>query len=120
MAGNFGDSTAQSAIQGRVNVIATAWTPIVAGGGTTNYPARRHVRLQSKSNPGGAMALEYVSPNADGTYTTPTTSVKLCTIMPGNSTWIEPIGDKCMIFGKLVKKKGFSFSSISVVVTEYR
>jgi hypothetical protein len=68
------------------------------------------------------MALTYVTINLDGTFTTPdaSTSVKVCTIMPGNSTWIEPVGDKCMVFGKLVKKKGFSFGSIDVIVTEYR
>ncbi len=66
------------------------------------------------------MALEYVSPNADGTFTAPSTAVKLCTVMPGNTTWIEPVGDKCMIYGKLTKKKGFTSSSIVAVVTEYR
>ncbi len=120
MAGNFGDSVAQSVSQGRVNVVTTAWTPLVASSAGTIYPSRRHVRIQLKSNPGGAIALAYVGPNSDGTFTAPTTSVKLCTIMPGNSTWIEPVGDKCMVYGKLVQKKGFTSSSIAVVVTEYR
>lgn len=121
MAGQYSEAVAKSAIQGRVAVTASAWVPLVANSdGTTIYPARRHLRMQLKSNPGGAMALQYVSRNADGTFTTPTTPVKVCTVMPGNTTWVEPIADTCMIFGRMVAKKGFTFSSISCVVTEYR
>ena len=121
MAGQFNEGVAKSAVQGRVSIVSTAWRPLVANSdGATAYPNRRHIRIQLKSNPGGAMALEYVSPNEDGTFTTPTTSVKLCTVMPGNTTWIEPVGSMCMIYGKMVAKKGFTSSSISAVVTEYR
>lgn len=121
MAGLFGDFVAKSAVQGRVAVVTTAWVPLVAEG-TTIYPTRRHVRLQLKSNPGGAMAITYVSRNQDGTFTTPTTStsVKTCTVMPGNTTWVEPVADTCMIYGKLVKKAGFTADSIACIVTEYR
>jgi hypothetical protein len=121
MAGQYSEAVAKSAVQGRVAIVATEWKPLVANSdGATIYPARRHIRLQLKSNPGGAMAIEYVSRNADGTFTAPTTSVKLCTTMPGNTTWIEPLADTCMLFGRLVKKKGFTSGSISCVVTEYR
>lgn len=121
MAGQFNEGVAKSVIQGRVAITASAFVPLVANSdGVTPYENRRHVRIQLKSVPGGAMALAYVSPNADGTFTTPTTSVKLLTIMPGNTTWIEPVGAMCMIYGKLVKKVGFTSGSISAVVTEYR
>lgn len=68
------------------------------------------------------MALQYVLKNQDGTFTNPGTSasVKTSTIQPGNSTWIEPIGDSCMVYGKMVAKVGFTDSSIRVIVTEFR
>lgn len=117
MAGSFNDAVGRVVNQGRVNIIATAWLPLVVD--TSPQNARRHIRYQLKSNPGGAMAVEYVKRNMDGTYTTPTTSVKLCTTYPGNTTVVEPIGDAIQVFGRLVKKKGFTSSSIVVVVTEF-
>jgi len=127
MAGSFNDNVARTVLQGDVAVVATAWVPLTAsgsGGVTTNttpLEARRHIRYNIKSNPGGALAVTYVARNLDGTYTTPgaSTSVKTATVFPGNTTVVEPIGDAIQVFGKLVKKKGFSFSSIRVVVTEF-
>lgn len=117
MAGLFGDFVAKTITQGDVNVVATAWTPLVVS--TNPLAGRRHIRYNIKSNPGGALALQYVAKNADGTFTTPTTTVKWTTIIPGNTTIVEPIGDNIQVFGRLVKKKGFTFSSIRVVVTEF-
>jgi hypothetical protein len=119
MAGLYGDFVAKTAVQTDVAVTASAWVPLSASSGPLE--ARRHVRIQLKSNAGGAMAITYVSVNADGTFTTPTTatSVKTATIMPGNSTWIEPLGDTLQAYGKLVKKAGFTPSSIRAIVTEY-
>ena len=128
MAGLYGDFVAKTVTQGDVNIVATAWTPLISGtsqlyNGTTvtNQPlqSRRHVRYQLKSNPGGAMAVVYVQKNLDGTFTTPTTSVKLATVFPGNTTVVEPLGDAVQAYGKLVKKKGFTFGSIRVIVTEF-
>lgn len=67
------------------------------------------------------MALQYVSKNLDGTFTTPTASslIKVSTVYPGNTTVVEPIGDAIQVFGRLVKKKGFTFGSIRVVVSEF-
>lgn len=114
---NYGDFVARTVGAVRIPVVATAWTPLVVD--TTPLKSRRHIRYQLKSNPGGAMAVTYVPKNADGTFTTPTTSVKLCTVYPGNTTVVEPIGDAVQVFGRLVKKKGFTSNSISVVVTEF-
>lgn len=125
MAGLYGDFTAKTIQQGDVAITVSAWVPLVSGGsggvttGVTPLAGRRQLRVQAKSNPGGALALTYASKNADGTFTTPTTSVKVATIMPGNTTWVEPIGDAVQIYGRLVKKKGFTSGSIRVIVTEY-
>lgn len=126
MAGSFNDNVARTVKQGDVAVVATAWVPLTASGtggittGTTPLEARRHIRYNIKSNPGGALALQYVAKNLDGTFTTPTSaSVKTSTVYPGNTTVVEPIGDAVQVFGRLVKKKGFTFDSIRVVVTEF-
>lgn len=120
MAGSYNDNVARYAIQGDCSIVATAWRPLT-GTGITGTPlqGRRHIRYNIKSNPGGALALEYVTKNLDGTFTTPTTSVKVATTYPGNTTVVEPIGDSLQVFGRLVKKKGFTFSSIRVIVTEF-
>lgn len=125
---NYGDFVARHAIQGDVSVPATAWVPLTAsgtGGVTTNTTpllGRRHLRLQVKANPGGALAIQYVTKNADGTFTAPgaTTNIKVSTVYPGNTTVVEPLGDSVQLFGRLSKKKGFTFNSIRVIVTEYR
>lgn len=126
MAGAYNDNVARKVIQGDVAVVATAWVPLTASGsggvttGTTPLANRRHVRFQIKANPGGALAVQYVEKNSSGTFTTPTTaSVKTSTVFPGNTMIVEPIGDSVQIFGRLVKKKGFTFNSIRVIVTEY-
>ncbi len=125
MAGSFNDNVARVVKQGDVAVVATAWVPLTATGtggvttGTTPLQGRRHIRYNIKSNPGGALALQYVAKNLDGTFTTPTSaSVKTSTVYPGNTTVVEPIGDSIQVFGRLVKKKAFTFSSIRVIVTE--
>lgn len=119
MAGSFGDPVGRVVNQGDCSIVATAWRPLTAQG-ITGLPqeARRQIRYNIKSNPGGALALEYVKKNLDGTFTTPTTSVKVATTYPGNTTVVEPIGDSIQVFGRLVKKKGFTFDSIRVIVTE--
>lgn len=127
MASSYGDFVARRVIQGDVAVVATTWVPLTASGaggvtaGTTPLEARRHIRYNIKANPGGALALMYVAKNADGTFTTPsaTTNIKTATVYPGNTTVVEPIGDSIQVFGRLSKKKAFTFSSIRVVVTEF-
>lgn len=105
MAGSYNDSVAKTVRQGAVGIVATRWTALQADSTLGNLTPRRHLRIQLKSNPGGAMAIAYAPKNSDGTFTTPTDSVKLVTIMPGNTTWIEPVSDVVTVYGRLVKKK---------------
>jgi hypothetical protein len=120
MAGLYGDFVAKTVAQGDCAAVATEWKPLTGTGNSgTPLKGRRHIRYNIKAAPGGALALQYVAKNADGTFTTPTSSVKYSTIYPGNSTIAEPIGDALQVFGRLVKKKGFTDSSIRVVVTEF-
>lgn len=121
MSGLYGDFTAKSVRQGSVAITTSSWVPLVSLG-STPYSGRRHIRIQLKSNKGGSIALQYVSKNADGTFTTPTasSSVKLSTIIAGNTTYIEPIADTVNVYGKLVKKVGFTDNSIRAIITEYK
>jgi len=127
MAGAYNDNVARIVTQGDVAIIATDWTPLTSSGvsgvttNTSPLQGRRHIRYAVKANAGGALALQYVAKNLDGTFTKPTATnlIKVSTVYPGNSVTIEPIGDSIQVFGRLVKKKGFTFSSIRVVVTEF-
>lgn len=126
MAGSYNDPVARVVLQGDVAVTASAWVPLTASGtggittSTVPVVGRRQIRYNIKSNPGGALALQYVSKNLDGTFTTPTaSSVKTSTVYPGNTTVVEPIGDSIQVFGRLVKKKGFTYDSIRVIVSEF-
>ena len=129
MSGNYGDFVAKTVKQGDVAVVATKWVPLVGtgSGGLTDgllpLRARRHLRMQIKANPGGSLALAYVQKNQDGSFTTPDADgvpVKLATNYPGNTIFYEPIGDAVQVYGRLYKKKGFTDSSIRVIVTEFR
>lgn len=128
MAGSYNDNVARHVTQGQVAIVAGDWRELVAsavsGGdgdtaGKTPLKARRQVRYQIKANKGYTMAVAYTNKNQDGTFTAPTDGVALCTIIPGNSTVVEPLGDSVMIWGKLVKKAGVSDDSARVIVTEY-
>ncbi len=54
MAGTYSEATARVVKQGDVAVVATRWVPLTATG-ITGLPleARRHIRYNIKSNPGG-------------------------------------------------------------------
>lgn len=129
MAGLYGDFVAKTISQGHVTLTTTEWRPLVAStavdgdsAGLTPLAGRRQLRIQAKSAPGGAVALAYGAKQADGTYVTPNThgsSVKLSTTMPGNTTWVEPVGDALQVYGRLVNKAGSTVNSIRAIVTEY-
>lgn len=127
MAMSYGDAVARKVIQGDVAVPSGSWVPLTASGvsgvttGTTPLQSRRHLRFQIKAAPGGALALQYVAKNLDGTFTTPTQSglIKISTVYAGQTIEVEPIGDSIQVFGRLSKKKGFTGDSIRVIVTEY-
>ena len=125
MAIHYGETPAREVVQQRLNVGTAEWVPLRAGAAPLNN--RRHIRIQIKSPPGLALALEYangvVTNNNRGVsstaFTAPTTGASGTTVMPGNSIFIEPLGDNVDIFGRLVQKKGETDNSITVIVTEY-
>lgn len=117
MAGLYGDFVAKTVQQGSLSLRTTEWTPLIVG--SAPLEGRRHVRIQVQANPGGAVALAYAPRNADRTFTTPTQTVGSSTIMAGNTTWIEPVGDVVQMYGKLVKKAGYTSDYAHVVITEF-
>ena len=118
MAGNYGDFVAKTVRQGAVNVLKTVYTPLVSSG-STPLPGRRHLRIFVRGKIGSAVGIAYAGLNADGTFTTPTTDIRLVTVYPGNSIWIEPISDVVNVYGKMLAKISNTDSSVRVVVTEY-
>lgn len=130
MAGLYGDFTAKTVRQASLALTTSGWTPLATSHTTTDgdpdtsvpLGGRRQIRIQPKSNFGGAVALQYGAKKADGTFETPDStgsSVKTATVMPGNTTWVEPVGDAVQVYGRLVKKAGFTDNSVRVIVTEY-
>ena len=121
MAGLYGDFAAKYVVQGAVNVITSAWTPLRVG--STNLEDRRHVRIFVRGKIGSAVALAYANKNEDGTFTTPTTAtadIRLTTVLPGNSLYTEPLSDKVTVYGKLLDKVANTDSSVRVIITEYK
>ena len=118
MAGLNGDFVARTVRQGAVNVIKTAYTPLVSSG-STPLKGRRHLKIFVRGKLGSAVGITYAAVNADGTFTTPTTDIRLVTVYPGNSIWIEPIGDTVNVYGKLLCKIANTDSSVRVIITEY-
>lgn len=117
MASMYGNNVAKYATQGRVQVQTTAWTALQVG--SVPQSGRFSVRIFVKGNPGQALGLAYANISANGTFTTPTTSVQEVTIYPGGRTWIEPLSDKVQIYGRLVNKAASTNNSVHVVVTEF-
>ena len=118
MSGLYGDFVAKTVSQGAVNVIKTAYTLLVSSG-SSPLPGRRHIRIFVSGKLGSSLALAYASMNADGTFTLPTTDVRLVTVFPGGSIFIEPVGDVVNVYGKLLCKIGNTDNSVRVIVTEY-
>lgn len=118
MAGQYGDFTAGTVSQGAVTIVATSWTPLVSSG-SSPLAGRRHVRLFARSKTGSTIALAYAQKNSDGTFTTPTTDIRLATVYPGGTVLVEPVSDKVQVYGRLLKKAAVTDSSARIVVTEY-
>lgn len=118
MAGFYGDFLAKTVRQGAVNVLVSSWTPLVSSG-STPLNNRRHLRIFIRGKIGSAVAVAYSGLNADGTFTTPSPDIRLTTVFPGNSIWIEPISDKVNVYGKMLRKIGNTDNSVRVIVTEY-
>jgi len=117
MAMFYGNNVTNYAVQGRINVLNSAWKALQVG--SSPHSGRFAIRLSSKGLPVQALALTYVNRNADGTFTAPTTAAKDCTIYPGGRTWIEPLSDKVTLYGKLINKGGSSLGSVEIIVTEF-
>ena len=126
LAGQYGENIAKNVQQGKISCGLTTWT-LLAANGTSNRASRTHVRLQTQGEGIGAvLALHYVNGtvNANGTYSfeTPASAmtVKGKTQYRGMATWVEPVGDKVNIYGRLTLKNGLaSVNSVEVIVTEF-
>jgi len=100
--------------------VATAWRPLVSSG-SVPLTGRSWIKIFVKGKVGNALALEYVSTkNADGTFTAPSTDVRLATIYPGMSYIVEPLGDTINVYGRLVSKVGTTEASVRVIISEFR
>lgn len=122
MAIQHGENVAKKVTQGRVVVKSTGWT-LLAANGSSNLQGRTHVRIQTKGKPGNSLCLAYaLGATTDGTnftFTTPTDGVKTCTQFRGTATWVEPVGDRVQIYGRLLNKAAATESSLVTVITEY-
>lgn len=125
MAAHYGLAPSNRVLQVVFNLKTTEYTALQSGSSPLNN--RRHVRIQVQGEAGAAVALAYangVTTNdsrgvSSTAFTTPTVSVSNVTFVPGATTWIEPLGDKVTIYGRLLQKKGFTENAVKVVVTEY-
>lgn len=114
---HYGNSTAKYVIQGQVNIATGAWTALQAG--TTPQKGRTSLRVSSRANPGLAIVLAYANVNIDGTFTTPTDTPANTTAYPGGRTFVEPVGEKVTVYGRLLLKAGATDTSAKIIVTEY-
>lgn len=125
MAKQFGENVATNVQQGKIRVIGTAWT-LLSANGSSNLAGRTHVRLQTRGKAVGVvLALQYVNGvNTSGTYTftapASTVSVGDSTQFRGTATWVEPVGDRVQIYGRMLLKAGVTVdNSLNVIVTEF-
>lgn len=116
MAGNYGDFVAKTVNQATKTITTAGWVALQVG--DAPQTGRRHLRIQVKAAPGGTCALQYAPKNADGTFTTPTSAAKGGTVIPGNTIFVEPVGDVVTVYGRLSKKKGFTDNSVQLTITE--
>ena len=125
MAKQFGENIATVVTQGKIRVVATSWT-LLSANGTSNLSGRTHLRLQTRGKAVGVtLALQYVNGvNTSGTFnfTAPasTVSVGESTQFRGTATWVEPVGDRVQIYGRMLLKAGVTLdNSLYVIVTEF-
>ena len=126
MAKQFGENVAKVIQQGKVRVGDASWT-LLSANGSANLSGRTHIRLQTRGKAVGVtLALHYVNgTTTDGnvwSFSAPasTVSVGESTQFRGTATWVEPVGDRVQIFGRMLLKAGATgSSSLNVIVTEY-
>lgn len=126
MAKQYGENVAKFIRQGKVRVDDISWT-LLSANGTSNLPGRTHIRFQTRGKAVGVvLALQYVNgTSTDGntyTFSAPasTVSVGESTQFRGTATWVEPVGDRVQIYGRMLLKAGATgSSSLNVILTEY-
>lgn len=126
MAKQFGENIATNVQQGKVRVPSNAWV-LLSADGSANLAGRTHVRLQTRGKAVGVvLALQYVNGTTTNgntwNFTAPaaTVSVGESTQFRGTATWVEPVGEKVQIYGRMLLKAGVTVdNSLNVIVTEY-
>lgn len=117
----YGNAVAKHVRNGVAKVGPAAWVRLIAtsaSGGTTPLANRQWIEIQPRG--GGALAIDYTTINADGTFTAPTNSANTSKILPANGTIkSEPLSDKIMMWGRFVVKNNTSHGGLKVIVTEY-
>ena len=114
---NYGASVAKYVTQGQVNIGTGGWTPLQVS--SSPQSGRTQVRISSRANTGLTCALAYSNVNLDGTFTTPTDTLANTTVYVGGRTWIEPVGEKVTIYGRLLQKAGATDDSAKLIITEF-
>lgn len=123
MASQFNENIAKHVEQGRVRCSDSGWT-LLASNGSSNLPDRTHVRLQTQGKSAViVLALLYVNgvnDNGTVTFTAPASSVDVGGKTQLRGVWVEPVGDKVQIYGRMLLKAGATgSSSLNVIVTEF-
>ena len=126
MAGSYGENVAKNVQQGKVRVTNSSWT-LLSANGSSNLAGRTHVRLQTRGKAvGDVLALQYVlgERGTDGSYSF---SAPVATVSVGESiqfrtgaTWVEPVGERVQIYGRMLLKAGATQSNtLNVICIEY-
>lgn len=116
MSMTHGNPVAKTVRQGAVFCPTGSWVALVSG--SSILENRQWVRIAPRGRDTIGLALKYVAKNADGTFTTPTSTAHDATIVPTTSISTEPISDSVQVFGRAVQRGGSS-GGIKVIVTEY-
>lgn len=116
MANFHGNPVANTVRQNAVFCPTGSWAALISG--SAILTARQWIRLAPRGRDTIGLALKYVAKNADGTFTTPTSTAHDATIFPTTSIIEEPISDNVQVFGRGVQRGGAS-GGIKVIVTEY-
>ena len=120
MAGFFGNPVARNVRQGICKVNVSTWSPIHSGLtlGLNELPNRQWIKFQGRGQDNIRMAIKYVNKNADGTFTTPTSTAHDAIVYPSMSVIEEPISDDVRVFARAVQNGG-SAGGFKVVCAEY-
>ena len=120
MAGFYGNAVARFVRQGIARVNVSTWSPIHSGivQGANELKGRQWVKFQGRGQDNIRMAIKYVNKNADGTFTTPTSTAHDAIVYPSQSVIEEPISDSVRIYARAVQNGG-SAGGFKVVVAEY-